>query len=778
MTIRRPSDAHAQRRARPARLSALLALALLAAAPAGAQRQAATVPAASRQSPLPADGTAQPAGPRAGTQQVNFTLKQLGADNPFQLRGVDGVNGVPFSVRADQVVTGARLKLRYTYSPALIPALSHINVIVNGEVAAALPVPKEQAGTTIEREITIEPQLITEFNRLNLQLIGHYTTDCEDPFHSSLWATVSNASVLELTVTSLGMANDLALLPLPFFDRRDVRRLTLPFVFAGAPSTTTLEAAGAVSSWFGALAGYRGASFPAALNQVPASGNAVVFATADERPAGVALPPVSGPTVAIVPNPGDANGKLLLVMGRDSAELKKAAQGLALGARALSGSTATITQIDQIAPRQPYDAPNWLRTDRPVRFGELANTRDLNVSGYNPDLVRVNLRLPPDLFDWRGHGVPIELKYRYTPRPVLDKSTLNVNVGGRFLRAFPLRAVKDQQGRVTQLLERALPDGSIPETANIKLPLFQLPAQTQLQFHYYYDYLKQGACKDVLIDNVKGAIDPDSTIDVSGLPHFIALPDLAVFGNSGFPFTRLADLSETAVVLPDKPGAEDYTAYLTLLGRMGESTGYPATGVTVTGAAQVQSVASRDLLVVGTPQNQPLLSRWADSMPVGLGANEGRFTLTSVYSTLLDWWNGAELSRDRRVAARLSVSASGTQAALAGFESPLQSGRSVVAVIGNTPQGLQAMTDALLTPEQLAQVQGSLAVLRGKTIDSLAAQQNYYVGRLPPWTYAHWWLSKRPYALVLMIGLAALLLGAMLYLTLRARAAMRHGGKG
>jgi hypothetical protein len=42
---------------------------------------------------------------------------------------------------------------------------------------------------------------------------------------------------------------------------------------------------------------------------------------------------------------------------------------------------------------------------------------NLNVSGYSPDLIRVNFHLPPDLFGWRNKGIPIDLKYRYTPRP-------------------------------------------------------------------------------------------------------------------------------------------------------------------------------------------------------------------------------------------------------------------------------------------------------------------------------------------------------------------------
>jgi hypothetical protein len=55
---------------------------------------------------------------------------------------------VTFSIRADQVVTSAKLKINYAYSPALIPQLSHINVMVNEQVAATIPVPTEQAGRT------------------------------------------------------------------------------------------------------------------------------------------------------------------------------------------------------------------------------------------------------------------------------------------------------------------------------------------------------------------------------------------------------------------------------------------------------------------------------------------------------------------------------------------------------------------------------------------------------------------------------------------------------
>ncbi len=207
-----------------------------------------------------------------GGRRQTLSFADLGALDPLQLRGTDGQNGVPFSVRGDEVVTAAVLHLIYSYSPALLPSISQLKVMINGEVAATLPVPRDQAGMLVARDVSIDPRFITEFNHLNVQLIGHYTQQCEDPSSSSLWATVSNASSLDLTYASLASKPDLAALPQPFFDRRDVRRLELPFVFAQKPSAQTLEAAGAVASWFGSLAGYRGAVFPAQIDNAPLVG--------------------------------------------------------------------------------------------------------------------------------------------------------------------------------------------------------------------------------------------------------------------------------------------------------------------------------------------------------------------------------------------------------------------------------------------------------------------------------------------------------------------------
>ena len=63
-------------------------------------------------------------------RQETLSFKQMGAYSPLKLRGVDGSQSLPFSVRLDETITRARLKLGFNYSPALLQELSHLKVLV------------------------------------------------------------------------------------------------------------------------------------------------------------------------------------------------------------------------------------------------------------------------------------------------------------------------------------------------------------------------------------------------------------------------------------------------------------------------------------------------------------------------------------------------------------------------------------------------------------------------------------------------------------------------
>lgn len=725
---------------------------------------------------------AQAAAPAVAVQSTDegysLTLKQLGRRDTMNLQGVEASDSVNFDIRADEVVKGAQLLLKYSYSPALLADLSQINVLVNDEVAASLPLPKEGAGIQQEKLVQIPAHLITEFNRLSLQFIGHYTMSCEDPLHSSLWAKISNSSELKVQVQPIVLKDDLSVLPLPFFDKRDARQVSLPFVFASAPDNAALEAAGALSSWVGGLASYRGATFPTTLGEIPAKGNAIVLVQSTQAVDvhGVAVPEPKGPTLTLITNPNDPNGKLLIVSGRDGAELKRAATAVVLGNPVLTGNSVVITRLDTLAPRSPYDAPNWLPSNRPVRLGELVELKKLNVSGYNPGPISVDLRLPPDLFNWREEGVPLNVKYRYTPQQVSTNSSLLIGLNDQFMKSVALPSVSNLGGGQS-LLDQLKKDETLPREVTTLLPISSASPKSKLQLRFMYDYIKEGECRDIIVDNMRGAIDPDSSLDLSSYQHFIAMPNLGVFNDSGFPFTRLADLSESAVVMPDNVGTDELSAYLTVMGRFGESTGYPATAVKVVQAKDVQSVADKDLLVLATGGNQPLLQQWQQYLPATSDGLQHHFLLSDLPRYVRSWISPDAAANQHTANAGITFSGLSNSTWFAGFQSPLKAGRSVVLIASNQPQGLLEATSALIGGDDYKDsIQGSLAVVQGTQISSLVADQQYYVGDLNYFKFMQWQLSQNLGWMLAITFLGLLVLTCLIYLALRARAKRRSCG--
>lgn len=135
-----------------------------------------------------------------------LSLSQMGAYGAIKLRGTDPTSTLNVSVRNDEVVTAAKLTLVYTYSPSLIFELSHLKVSINGEIVTTPLLDKATAGQPVTKVIDLDPRLFTDFNRINVQMIAHYTLDhCEDPFHSTLWADISPYTKLSLTTSRVSL---------------------------------------------------------------------------------------------------------------------------------------------------------------------------------------------------------------------------------------------------------------------------------------------------------------------------------------------------------------------------------------------------------------------------------------------------------------------------------------------------------------------------------------------------------------------------------------------
>ena len=205
------------------------------------------------------------------------------------LRGVDAYHSVSFSIPQTQVVKTATMHLKYHFSPGLLPDISHLKVSLNGTLFATLPVTKRptlisptgdltpeqkvaeqqvlnvtrnENNALLEATLTLPAELLVHQNELTFEFIGHYTYECEDPSHSTLWSHVDSDSTIELAGSLLPLQNDLSILPLPFFDEAVNLHPSISIVFLNnQPSPQALRAAGIVASYFGILTDYRTVHF-------------------------------------------------------------------------------------------------------------------------------------------------------------------------------------------------------------------------------------------------------------------------------------------------------------------------------------------------------------------------------------------------------------------------------------------------------------------------------------------------------------------------------------
>ncbi|MDD4942539.1 MAG: cellulose biosynthesis cyclic di-GMP-binding regulatory protein BcsB [Rhodoferax sp.] len=712
------------------------------------------------------------------SRTLRVSLKSLGAAQPLVLRGVQGDASVDLSVRLDELVERAQLHLSLTLSPALIPYLSHVKVFLNDEVLHTIAVDKDKLGVPIPVDLALNPKYFKDFNKLRFQLIGHYILECEFPFHSSLWAEISNESYVDLQLRQLPLANDLSILPAPFFDSRDSTEQIVPFVYANQPNLSLIKASGSVASWLGKLAAYRGASFPVIFDKPPTR-NAVVFATNSQRPAMLRdIPLVQKPTLSMISNPESPSKKLLLILGKDEAQVQLAADALVHERTALSGQTISIDAFEYPPLRKAYDAPKWMTTDRPVTLGELVQTPgELQVRGTRlNDVVNINTRMAPDLFTWNVPGVPVDLIYRYTPPTQTVNGALNILINDQFVKSYPLLASEGQIGNggvVDSVLLPLFDDGTIQSKSNLKIPAFLIGGDNRLQFAFQIPPADLGRCKSVDLVELRGAIDPQSSIDLTGFDHYIGMPNLTAYANSGFPFTKFADLAQTTFVLPDQQRPEDVEMFLVALGRMGASTGYAGTKFEVITASAIENAKNSDLLVISSGNNSGL-AKWGKDLPTLIeAARKTVRPLISGFESFMGMFTDSPYAVKASPEGRAILEGKGALAAISGLESPLHSGRSVVLLEATDGASLKLIGNVLNDPGKLRNVRGDLSVIHPDTVESFRINSMYYLGDIPWWKQIWFQIHNYPALLALVGILAGLMLTFMVFVALRAAAQRR-----
>jgi cellulose synthase (UDP-forming) len=701
----------------------------------------------------------------AGSFDNVFTLSDAGVPSAVTLHGVDASHSVYFSVARNRLVKSATMKLRYHLSPGLLPGVSQLNVSLNGTMFASLaagpnPSSGDQTGL-LEATLNLPTDLLVHDNQLTFEFIGHYAPECEDPSNSTLWAQVDPNSTIELAGTFLPLTNDLSLLPLPFYDAGVNPHPVVPLVFLAPPSPKATQAAGIVASWFGILNGSRPVRFPVSFGAIPVGNTIVIAENAAEIPATLGVTAVSGPTVAMVANPSDPTSNVLLVAGSNEEELLTAAMALALHGGTWQGPRASIQDFTLPAPRKSDDAPRWLSTDKDkaVNLGQIAQTSELQGDGSVP--MGVYLRLPPDLYFGERQNLPFHLSYRYDGVPLGAGSTLQVSMNGAYVSSTPL----PHQDKASMVLETVVP-----------VPVIDLrPFSNTMMLNFAFQPAKDGRCSAEMPANLQGVVLKDSYLDITDVPHWTELPNLELFANAGYPFTRKADLAETAVVLPDQPSAVELEMFLTMMGHFGAQTGYPVLSVTVTTAAGMSSDGRKDYLVMGTARDQPalkMLDRW---LPVGMDGDALHVRDLHGLFDRFAWWRSGGSSA---AASGLLKTVGGLPDALIeGIEWPGGSKRSVVMVVVRDETEIPDFLSTFLRSSQSSDIAQSVSVLHDEQFSSYRIGSAVYrSGEISPLTHVTLIFQQFPWLIAIVVALFCFLMAVLIQARLRRQARERLQG--
>jgi hypothetical protein len=307
----------------------------------------------------------------------------------------------------------------------------------------------------------------------------------------------------------------------------------------------------------------------------------------------------------------------------------------------------------------------------------------------------------------------------------------------------------------------------------LRVPREHMRAFNQILVHVHYpesDPCAAPVGSSGRADSPRVAIAPDSVLHVERFGHFASLTDVSLFAFDGFPFTRIPDLGETAVVLPDEPAPAELSMVLSVFGRLAQITGRVGTRATFVAATIAGAqLREKDLLVIGGSDN-PLVSRWSTQLPLAADAAHPRIQRRQDTSFFVDLLGGLGPLLDLRRAEEVVARAKDV-AGIEAIESPLNAGRSAVVITATNPAGLPALS-AFLGYAESRTLSGDLLLVSGNDRWLFRIGTTAGRGRLDAWTQLRWFLATHWVALlpVLLVGIWMLALRSRRYFARRMRA--------
>lgn len=703
---------------------------------------------------------------------VSVTVAQMGQPKGIILSGGQLQAGINFTLPSDQVITSAQMNLNLKVSPEMAARNTTLQLMMNGQPLGTVPLGTSDSNIS-SYQLEVPAALVVSSNNISFKINDGDALLCLRDLSDKYQVTIMPDTRLDLEGQQLNIGADLSHFPRPFFDPMQMTPTTLSFAFPAKLQPELVSAAAIVASWFGIEADYRGIRFNVLQDRLPEK-NGILFGKPGDVIGGLTLPETATPILQIVDNPGNPVYKLLLVIGNTDQQLRAAASRLTRGDFNVQSPFMPV-DIQTIPTSKPYDAPRWIATDRPVRLTELMrDDQSLTVSGVWHDPLQLAFRAAPDLFLWDGETIPMQIGYRFPLESWIDdeRSYLSMTFNGTFLRNLPV----NKQG-LLEMVWHKLGGDARQEIANVSLEPYLIYGDNQLSLYFNIETKESAPCSVLLNNNIKSRINEDSWIDLSKTQHFSLLPNLSYFVGASFPFTRLADFSQTVLLLAETPAESEISTLLDLAARSGIATGTPLYHNRVmfglpSGGANLAWLSQSDVLAVSTLNQNAFNQAILAQSPFTVSEHTFGVRKPSMWQTAQRYlegdWTASGLDADRY------FSSNESWRGFVSFRSQWNPSRVVVMAVASNGDQISRLHADLNLPRINAGIRGDVAIITDENgIRSFRVGPQFPSGQMP-WYMMVVWYANQHSALLALAGLMfALVIGLSLYGLLKRRAHKR-----
>lgn len=462
-------------------------------------------------------------------------LFELGTPKePLTLAGDKALYTFKIPVSPRELVQGGTFTLNTVNSTALIRSRSAMTVRLNGAVLQqfALDPLKPRQSNTIDLPAAM---LKPGFNDLSVQVIQHYTYECEDASSPELWTEIDPVnSTVELDVQALRPNNNPRLSQLHVaFDSRTWSDTPLTVLTAtesfgpaqlGAVSYVTqgvflrkgkhfpeLKVAGAqTAAAYSAQPGL----FVGLNPEIQQQSDVVLVGTKSELARLVSAEitaAITGPYLALFPS---SNPKhfIFVISGQDEAELFTAARAFASPDFIFTDSSSSLVQ-----GALPKFAPQDTGFGVASSFSKF-NFRTRSARGLGASPITLEFRAPGDYVSEKGDFVKLKLHFAYGAGLRKD-SAVNIKVNGQFATAIGL---SEEGGAEYSNYEVLIPSAAVR------------PGFNTLSFEpVFIGHVRR--CEPLRDENMVLTIFDSSTIEVPRTSKALVVPDLSRFSTSLWP---------------------------------------------------------------------------------------------------------------------------------------------------------------------------------------------------------------------------------------------------